>query len=235
MLLSLRHRLSDGPWNKKMKLILTLLAASLASAAAFTTVDLTPIVNSDIADYTSGFAYPAPGILDFFGTPFLLADTGRGTIGVVGGLASVGTPASYSVAVNITGATEMRFIANSAYGICGEVVGDIGATGPGVSSGTSLQMGSNLRDHFGGGSFCNDAPARIGGFDFGFDARFDVYSIALDPTKTYTSVNFNTYGMDQLGEPMLAAVTFVNPIPEPSTWMLIGAGTAALGLLRRRL
>lgn len=223
---------------------LTLALLSTAAHAGFIKVDLSSIVNSDLTGYTNGFNYPGPGVTTINAVPFLLAATPTDAThtGVVGGLASGGVPNSYTIpGLNIGNVTSMFVLINSAFGTCGTSVGSVGAATGSASVDFGLVEGVNVRDHF-NGFFCNVQTDAVATANYPGDVRFDVYSFNLsgltnsgaDPV---TGFQFATFGAAGLGEPFVAAVTFVTKdaaVIEPESFGLIGLGVLGLGLIRRR-
>lgn len=221
-------------------LVLVALAISPAPLQAdFVKVDISGIVNSDLADYTNGGFYPGPGPITIGGIPFDLAAGADGNTWVVGGLASIGTAQSYAInGLGITGVTSMYAIINSAFGACGVTVGSIGASTAGSSITFDLVEGQNVRDHY-NGVFCNTETDAIATANYGGDVRFDVYRFDLSALTNngaipITGFNFDTFGQGGAGEPLLGAVT-LGTVPEPSSWtMLALAALALVGLSRWR-
>ena len=226
---------------------LLLTFSALPSQAAFVTLDLSSIVNSDLSVYTGGTAYPGPGPLNLAGVDFELTDFGNGSTGVVGGLASIGTPASYSVGgLNLANVTSMYAIINTAFGSCGASIGSIGAQTSTNSTSTSIVAGTNARAHFAGG-FCNMATDAIGtGFYLApgigtvlFDIyQFDLTALTNNGADPITQFDFATDGQGTLGEPFVAAITFETSdptrIPEPQTLGLLALGILGAVSARRQ-
>ena len=142
-----------------------------------------------------------------------------------------------SIPIGLYGTASSGVLANSAWGVCGIAVGEIGFVG---SAGTYVYMlseGDNIRDNF-NGVFCNSAPNISGSADFGPD-RLDLHSIQLPAalaTETLESVVFVSYYQFELGTPFLAGLT-IDPAPpqatpEPSS--LLFAGIAAITIVVKR-
>ena len=231
---------------KPFRIVVSTLALALSTTAAhagFVTLDLSPIVNSDLFTYTNGTNYPGPGATTINATPFLLAPaaTDPTHTGVVGGVASIGVPAAYAITgLNIANVTSMYALINSAFGTCGTSVGSIGATSSGVAS-YALTEGVNVRDHV-SGVFCNVQTDAVATANYPGDVRFDVYQFDLSGITNsgvdlLTAFNFKTFGAAGLGEPFLAAVTFVTRdtnVPAPESILMITAGLLGCSVRRRR-
>ncbi|MEM7222765.1 MAG: PEP-CTERM sorting domain-containing protein [Pseudomonadota bacterium] len=220
---------------------LAALGMASSAKAGFITQDLSSIANSSITTYTNGGNYPPAGMTTLAGIPFLFANDGSGSANVVGGLASLGTPANYIIpGLNIPNVTSMIAIINSAFGICGTDVGSIGAQSGGSSSTTTLTEGTNVRDHLNDGTFCGTQTEAIATVNFGDDAIYDIYefdlaALTLGGANPITQFNFNTDGQGIGGEPFLAALTFVtNEVPEPGTLTLFVIALGGLVLMMRR-
>lgn len=222
-----------------------LFCAASTAQAAFVPLDLSSIVNSDITTYTNGGNYPGPGPFNIGGIPFVFTDGGNGNTHVVGGLASLGVAQNYSIAgLNLLGVTAMYAIINTAFGICGNDIGSIGAQTAGASTFDTIRTGQNARDHFNDGSFCSTQTDAIATENFPglliYDVyRFDLSALTNGGVDAMTEFNFNTDGQGSLGEPFVAAVTFETLMQptrasEPGMLALFGLGLIGIGLARRR-
>ena len=197
----------------------------------FKTLDLSSIVNSDLADTLIGDFFPGPGPITFGGIPFNLTNGGNGNTWIVEGLqitpdGEFSNPAAvFSISgLNIRNATKMYAIVNSAFGLCPPVINEYIDIGSISVSDVDFPLieGKNVRDWLEGpGPFCGTQTDAIYTAYFDFlgrddleippgEARFDVYEFDLSelsgPIEEFT---FENFGKDWfLGAPFLVAVTF---------------------------
>jgi hypothetical protein len=221
----------------------------MAARADITEVGLSGLVNADLTTYSGGSNYPQHGgSLTVSGIPFDLA-----TIGPQSDTGIVQTTGAqdFSIPVDVLGGMSVYVLINSAYGACGSDVGELDFVGSSQTYAYPLVEGGNIRDHF-AGQFCNQAPAISGSASFGGGAdRLDLNSIQLPSsfaTQTLESIDFKSFGMGQLGQPFLAALTVESgrdlsarvpeqvpaPVPEPGDLRFLGTAMAAI-VLRRYL
>ena len=218
----------------------------MVARADTTVIGLSGLVNADLTTYTGGGNYPQHGgELTVGGIPFELATIGpQNDTGII----QTNGAQDLSIPVGVLGAMSVYVLVNSAYGACGSDVGEIDFVGSSQTYVYPLIEGGNIRDHFDGG-FCNQATDISGSANFGGGAdRLDLNSIQLPSsfaTQTLESVDFKSFGMGELGQPFLAALTvgsgssldtatFLVPVPEPGELLFVGSAMAALILRRRR-
>ncbi|MDH3433929.1 MAG: hypothetical protein OEM60_08725 [Gammaproteobacteria bacterium] len=194
---------------------------TVARPRHFKTLDLSSIVNSDLADTPLGDFFPRTGAISLGDIPFHLTNGGNGNAWAVEGLqvspdGIISNPyAIFSISgLSIRGATKMYAVINSAFGICDVPVGSIGVTGVEFE----LIEGKNIRNWL-EGPFCNTQTDAVYTADFDFlgsgdippgRARFDVYEFDLSglpgPINEFTFENYGEFFI--LGAPFLIAVTF---------------------------
>jgi hypothetical protein len=237
--------------NSTVRLFSAVFSTSLVVVAvparADIFVNLNPYVNANLQTYTGGTNYPLGGtMLNVGGVQFLLANYPGGGTGVVQtGPASLSSPSTFDIPVNIPSAYSVAFLVNSAFGQLGYLDGFIA-----FSLSTGLEelefiQGQTIRDHFNDG-FNNTITEVFATANFGPD-RLDCQRLVFPgPLSggTITDIRFGGYGNNPTGQPFLAAITVgTTPIPpgvpEPSPLILgcvgglIGAG--ALFWRRRRV
>ncbi len=218
-------------------LILLRTVATAPTQAGYLQLDLTSIVDSNLASYTNGGNYPGPGLVDIGGVDFLLADGGTGTTWVAGGLAGAGAARTYSIGgLSLANVTAMYAVINSAWGDCSASVGSIGAATGGCSASFDLIEGTNVRDHF-AGSFCNVQTDAVATEPYGGGVLFDVYRFDLSGLTSggadaITDFSFSSLGAYVEGEPFLAGLTF-ETVPAPATLALVSLDIFGLRRVRR--
>ena len=213
-------------------------------AQASSTIDISGQVNSPLAGYTNGGAYPTPGNVTIGGIGFALADIGGATSVVQSGFGFSTGP--YTVNVGLANVTKVYSIVNSAVGAFGANIGSLTFQGanPLNSFTYTFTEGLNVRDHY-NGVFNNIATGLFASQNYNTpgsglnDVRFDVQRILLPlgfASDTLQSITFNGGGGGN-GEPFLAALTAdfgqVGGVPEPASWALMIAGFGLIGAAMR--
>ncbi|MBS0188646.1 MAG: hypothetical protein JSS51_11295 [Planctomycetes bacterium] len=130
-----------------------LLLLPFSARAGFINLDLTPKVNANLQSYTGGASYPVGGqTRQLGGVPFTLAlyNSAPGTLGAIQ-LPANNTLTTHSFAVNISGASRVFTVINSAWGALGANNGKIEVFGSaGAYAKLDLIQGSTIRDHYQG-------------------------------------------------------------------------------------
>ena len=228
----------------KQRLVAATAAVAVASfmsqaQAAQTQVDISSQVDSNLQTWSDGGLYPLGGTtLSYQGINFTLADYPGGGTGIVEALGND----SHPISVDIPGAETVYVLVNSAWGSAGSTIGSLVFSGTGGAAYTdTLVEGTNVRDHY-YNTFVNSATDIYNTFQWGTGTyqqtvRLDEYVIDLPSSflgQTLTSITLNgiNAGSPQ-GAPFLAAATVASGVPEPSTWVMMLAGFAALGLAGR--
>ncbi len=190
------------------------VVASQCASADYAFVNIAPLTTSDLKTYTGGSAYPVGGqTLNFGGVPFALAlKSGQAnTLGAVQ-LPTNGQVTTYSFPVNVTGATHLYTLINSAWGSFGANNGSVEVVGTnGAFVSLSLVQGSNIRDHYQGSyqNIINDPTVVPTVYATG--ARLDRQVITLPPSfvgQTVTEVRFKGMGNNPNGAAFIAGATF---------------------------
>ncbi len=182
-------------------------------------ISISPLVNSDLTGYTGGANYPQQGgPLTVSGIPFNLATIGPdGHTAVIQSSTTDGVSEIYSIPIGLFGVTSVYTLINTAFGGCGQNVGELDFVGSSTTSQYVLTEGTNVRDHF-DGSFCNTVT-NIGGAAYfgGGQDRLDMQSVDLSgfSSQTLERIDFKSYGAGLGGAPFLAALTVDEPADSP--------------------
>lgn len=208
------------------------LTASTARADIMNFVDLSTHLNDTIVSWSDGGSYAPlfPGTSSWNGIDFQLQED-------MWGLNVVHNPGSADIDVNVTGATAVYTLMNTAWGSYGSVNGKLEFFGSGGAyHSMDLTQGINIRDHFNGG-FNNiiDGVNAVSAFTSPGGARLDMQIFFLPvafQAQTLTSVRFLSWGGSPSGSPFMAGMTVVST-PEPQTLLLLGIALAGLGWRRR--
>jgi hypothetical protein len=251
------HKREQGQPMKTIKLLragalipLALAAMTSMARADFISVPVGSQTNADIRTYTGGANYPiAPTNISVAGVPFQLV-TLQGTANTLGVIQTPGVDSSFTIVTNISRATTVYTLMNSAFGQSGADIGTIEFKGQNSTNDVTFHIveGDNIRDHFAGG-FNNSAtnivsdPFLGGVQDPNGPDRLDMQTFVLPSgfaSDTLTSIIFSgTRDGNPQGEAFLAAATAQTldaEAPEPSSLTLLGIGAvgfAGYGLWRR--
>lgn len=228
------------PRTAALLAILTVPALASVALADFVTVDITPNVNADLRQYTGGWAYPDGNqTLDFGGVPMQLA--GYPTNGFGLGACQIpgdSTPASFSFAVDIEGATTLYTLCNSAWGTYGAWNGTIEVFGSnGAHASFDLVQGWNIRDHYAFGGFngiVDDPTIFTTSYDSG--VRLDRQTFDLGTAflgERIVELRFSGAGNSSVGAAFLAGATFAT-IPAPGACALLACAACVRPARRRR-
>lgn len=195
---------------------IVVLTASVAfmlstGASQAATIDISAAVNADVSNYTFGSLYPAGGTpLTVNGVDFTLAS---GSLGGPGVFQTSSTALTYTFNVNITGASSVYTLMNSAFGTVGAPNGSISFYGSSGTSTYQIVQGINIRDHF-NGSFNNSATGLFGSAFFpdpsdpNAPVRLDAQSFDVSSLGTISQIVFQGLGLGTAGgDPFLAALS----------------------------
>jgi hypothetical protein len=215
--------------------IALIATAPLAQADDYTTLML-PALNVDLRGATDGAVYNPlfPGTHTWNGVPFQLSvDANGNTVFIAGVL---------DIPVGVFGVTQVYTLINSGFGAFGAYNGSVEFIGSSSSYTVDLVQGVNVRDHY-DGVFNNviDNINAVAAFNIGpGHARLDEQIFQLPAafsSQTLNTIRFTGLDLGALGQPFIAAATvgLAAAVPEPASVVLMLAGLAALGGLRRRL
>ena len=226
-----------------LKFLLSGVAVSLPlmASAQYTTVDISSVVNANVAINPQTFPVGLSTGNQGTSIPFLIAPyPANGT--VAGTWLGQGTGSSVTIS-NIDAPGEASFYAllNNYYGTPGADEYDITITATNGDSVTYQSIGGvDTRDYNQNVFTDTIANTTFPWFDNGIGQRLDVREFTL-PTSflTETVSSFTITQVNPTDEALFSGLTFssqpiITSVPEPQTYALMLAGLAAIGSISRR-